>query len=188
VTNQIPITQSPLSGNGVHLRPVKPQHVPFLYRAGRLTAHEKPYLFRGQIPTLESVTLNSQNDPCLVKFVILTDQSSEPVGICFVNELDLRNRFAKIGMFLVPGDELISIGARAVNLLLHYVFGNWDLRKIYAYTGQFPFERLKAALGTFFRLEGHLVAQYAYEGQVWDEDILAFYPTAFESFDRYLTE
>jgi RimJ/RimL family protein N-acetyltransferase len=97
-------------------------------------------------------------------------ENSNFVGACSLQQIDLRNRHAELGIWMAGREQRSQgYGTEAVRLLLGYGFEVLRLDKIYLGVYDFNEGGLRAYERVGFRYEGRLQNMLHYEGRYWDE-------------------
>jgi len=106
--------------------------------------------------------------------VVLTSEPRSPVGHVVAYNANLRDGSCHIG---VVGDRQVGAGIlEATALFFEYLFAHWPFRKLLMETPEFNAQQFASALTSgLLREEGRLVNQQFYDGEYWDEIILAIY-------------
>jgi RimJ/RimL family protein N-acetyltransferase len=68
-----------------------------------------------------------------------------------------------------------------IGLFFEYVFGCWDVRKLYMEVAEYNFPQMESGIGRFFELEGRLRNHTYLAGKHWDQLTLALYRDAWTS-------
>jgi RimJ/RimL family protein N-acetyltransferase len=96
--------------------------------------------------------------------------AGEMIGTCSLQHIDLRNRHAELGIWLVSEQwHGKGLGTEAVRLLLDYAFEVVRLDKVYLGVYDFNKGGLRAYERAGFRYEGRLRQMIYYDGRYWDE-------------------
>jgi RimJ/RimL family protein N-acetyltransferase/acyl carrier protein len=162
---------SPLESSSIILRPVTGADEPYLYRL--LTTGDQLVRFRlrGMTPSPESFHQFIW-ERVVAQFVATTRQG-RPVGLVSCFDPDFRNRYAYVAAVADP--ELVGTGlmAEAAMVFISYVFGEFDLRKVYAESLEPNFEQFAHGAGRFFEIEGRLRDHEYLGGRYVDALLLA---------------
>lgn len=180
------VRQSPLTGCLVQLEPLGPHHKELVHTLSELALTTRPYLFHKQNGDLLPAWEDMYNHYCFVKLVIISHETGEPVGLCMAYDLNLRDRVACLGLDILPDCTVDLVVAEAAGLLINYILTNWDLRKLYVYSGRYPHFHLHDSLSSFFLEEGCLREHYLFNSQTWDDTIFAFYSYGLDNFNKQL--
>ncbi len=96
--------------------------------------------------------------------------SSQFAGACSLQQIDMRNRHAELGVWMAGRDKRgLGYGTEAVHLLLGYAFEVVRLEKVYLGVYDFNEAGIRSYERAGFRYEGRLSQMIYYEGRYWDE-------------------
>jgi RimJ/RimL family protein N-acetyltransferase len=91
-------------------------------------------------------------------------------GMCNLQDIDMRNRHAEIGIWLASRDlRGLGYGTDAIQALLPYAFEVVNLEKLHLGVYDFNEGGMRAYEHAGFRYEGRLRHMIYYEGRWWDE-------------------
>jgi RimJ/RimL family protein N-acetyltransferase len=96
--------------------------------------------------------------------------SGKFVGACSLQHIDMRNRYAELGIWMAaPEFRGLGYGTDAVQILLRYGFEVVRLDKIQLGVYDFNEAGLRSYERVGFRYEGRLRQMIYYDGRYWDE-------------------
>jgi len=162
---------SPLESASIVLRPVTGADEPYLYRLLTSGDHLVRYRLRGMTPSPESFH-QFVWDRVVAQFVAVTRQG-QPVGIVSCFDPDFRNRYAYVAAVADPSVQGNGLMAEATRLFVSYVFGEFDLRKLYAESLEPNYEQFAHGAGRLFEVEGRLRDHEFMGGRYVDALLLA---------------
>lgn len=161
-----------LKGPSVSLVGVTPDVYPYLYDLAVTGLNHHRWRFHGTTPSFESFVQYLHSD-VLVQFLVIENQTSEPIGhvLCYAG--DLRNGTAFLG--IVMGDDALGSGSggEAGLLLTEYLFSAYPLRKLYAEIPEFSVGAVASAMEGLWSQEGILRDHFYSRGDYWDQHLFA---------------
>ena len=162
---------TPLESASIILRPVTAADEPYLFRL--LTTGEQlvRYRLRGMTPSPESFHQFIW-DRVVAQFVAVTRQG-HPVGLVSCFDPDFRNRYAYVAAVADPEVQGNGLMAEATRLFVRYLFGEFDLRKLYAESLEPNYEQFSHGAGRLFEVEGRLRDHEYLGGRYVDALLLA---------------
>jgi RimJ/RimL family protein N-acetyltransferase len=164
----------PLQGEEVFLRPVWPEDYEYLYALAISDDLAFRWRFHGGVPNYEAFVHALSHD-VLAEFIVVATQTQERSGVVAGYDADLWSGHCHIGM-VMPAELLHNgAGVEAATLFINYLFTTWNFRKLYAESVAFYFPSVAAGLGESLTLEGTLKDHEYFDGQYWDQPILAIY-------------
>ncbi len=166
-----PPVSSPLESSSIVLRPVTGADEPYLYRLLTSGDHLVRYRLRGMTPSPESFH-QFVWDRVVAQFVAVTHQG-QPVGVVSCFDPDFRNRYAYVAAVADPSVQGNGLMAEATRLFVSYVFGEFDLRKLYAESLEPNYEQFAHGAGRLFEVEGRLRDHEYLGGRYVDALLLA---------------
>jgi hypothetical protein len=179
-----------LSGKHVALRPLQAEDYPALSRwETQLGAR---WRLRGMTPSPEE-WLRRLWHGVLVQFVVLNNEANvvgnsivdglsrteRKVGLVSVYEPDFTNGHAKLASARFEPEAKGPHMMFGVGLTMHYVFTNWNLRKLYLEIPEFNLGQFDDGWREFFEPEGTRREHRFYDGRYWDEHTFAIYRERF---------
>ncbi len=165
-----------LTGQKVRLRPLHSDDLAIIQQA--YTDLDLQLITDGDSPPLTDVQVRefweeiiTSPGPNLRYFAIEALGEGSPfVGACSLQQIDLRNRHAELGVWMASREQRgQGYGTEAVRLLLAYGFEVLRLDKVYLGAYDFNEGGLRAYERVGFRYEGRLQNMLHYEGRYWDE-------------------
>jgi acyl carrier protein len=168
-----PIVTSPLESSSIVLRPVTAADEPYLFRLLAGGEQLVRYRLRGMTPSPEAFHQFIW-DRVVAQFVAFSRQG-HPVGLVSCFDPDFRNRHAHIAAVADPEVKGNGLMAEATKLFVTYVFGEFDLRKLYAETLEPNYEQFAHGAGKLFEVEGRLREHEYVGGRYVDALLLASY-------------
>jgi RimJ/RimL family protein N-acetyltransferase/acyl carrier protein len=162
---------TPLESSSIVLRPVTAADEPYLYHL--LTSGDQlvRYRLRGMTPSPESFH-QFVWDRVVAQFVAVTRQG-QPVGVVSCFDPDFRNRYAYVAAVADPAMQGNGLMAEATRLFVTYLFGEFDLRKLYAESLEPNYEQFAHGAGRLFEVEGRLREHEYLGGRYVDALLLA---------------
>jgi RimJ/RimL family protein N-acetyltransferase len=174
----------PMEGRHVYLRPITPGDYPWLQNAELTSELAMRWRFRGATPSPEQWS-EAIWGGALAQFLIAERQSDEPTGVVAVYRPNFQQRHAALAAarFDSGKSPVMILG---IALFLRYVFACWDFRKLYLELPEYNYSQFASGLGRIFEIEGRLRDHNYFDGQLWDEVILAIYRDAWAKNGRLL--
>lgn len=162
-----------LATKHVLLRPVVSEDHPFLYHLA--TSPETGYRWRfgGYVPSVSAFEATLW-DSIHVQFVVVGRQSSERIGHVTAYSASHTMGHVYIGVVMRP-DKRTGLGIEATGLLIDYLFATWNFRKLYIEVASFNMDQFASILDRFAVEEGVRRDHLWYNGQFWDQHILAVF-------------
>ncbi|MGZ4681040.1 MAG: GNAT family N-acetyltransferase [Acidimicrobiales bacterium] len=162
---------TPLESSSIVLRPLSGADEPYLYRL--LTSGDQlvRYRLRGMTPSPESFH-QFVWERVVAQFVAVTRQG-QPVGVVSCFDPDFRNRYAYVAAVADPAVQGTGLMAEATRLFVTYLFGEFDLRKLYAESLEPNYEQFAHGAGRLFEVEGRLREHEYLGGRYVDALLLA---------------
>lgn len=158
--------------NGLALRPLEAEHVPFLYYLATSELTGFRWRFRGAVPSAETFQ-TALTQGVMTQFVVVLEDSGEPVGEVVAYNADHPNGTAYVAAVFRPDLMHTGLPVGAFLLFLRYLFQVWNFRKVYLEMPSYNFELIASGTGRWFDIEGRLRDFTYYAGQFWDEYLLA---------------
>jgi RimJ/RimL family protein N-acetyltransferase len=158
----------------IQLDPVTPETFPFLYALAVDEEVGYRWRFRGSVPSPETFQ-NTFWQGTLVQFVVTMTGAAEPIGhvVCYGH--DAGHQYAFVGLVFAPPVLGTGLPLEAASCFLNYLFGTWNLRKVYFEVPEFNFPQFASGAGHYFHEEGRLRQHEFYAGRFWDKLYLAVY-------------
>ena len=126
-----------LKGKKVYLRALEPEDLDFIFKIENdeslweLSHTQTPY---SKFLIKEYLT-NAHKDIYETKqfrFVI-SDYADNALGLIDLFDFDFKNKRVGLGILILnPEDRNIGIGTETLNLVINYVFSNFDMQQVYA--------------------------------------------------------
>jgi RimJ/RimL family protein N-acetyltransferase/acyl carrier protein len=162
---------SPLESASIVLRPATGADEPYLFRL--LTSGDQlvRYRLRGMTPSPEAFHQFIW-DRVVAQFVAFSRQG-HPVGLVSCFDPDFRNRHAYVAAVADPEVKGNGLMAEATRLFVSYLFGEFDLRKLYAESLEPNYEQFAHGAGRLFEVEGRLREHEYVGGRYVDALLLA---------------
>jgi len=173
-----------LEGRHVALRPITPEEYAWLQRAELSEELSMRWRFRGATPSPEQWA-EAVWAGALAQFLVVERQSEEPAGVVAVYRPNFQQGHAALGAarFASARSPVMILG---IALFLRYVFACWNFRKLYMELPEYNYSQFASGLGRIFEIEGLLREHNYFDGQLWDEVILAIYREAWAKHGRLL--
>jgi RimJ/RimL family protein N-acetyltransferase len=165
-----------LTGQKVKLRPLHSNDLEVIQQA--YTDLDLQLITDGDSPPLTDVQVREfweeiiTNPGASLRYFAIEalGEGSPFVGACSLQQIDLRNRHAELGVWMASREQRgQGYGTEAVRLLLAYGFEVLRLDKVYLGAYDFNEGGLRAYERVGFRYEGRLQNMLHYEGRYWDE-------------------
>jgi RimJ/RimL family protein N-acetyltransferase len=164
----------PLQGPEVFLRLVWPDDYEYLYALALSDDVGFRWRFHGGVPNYETFVHSLSHD-VLAQFIVVARQTQERSGLIVCYDADLWSGYCHIGMVMPPELLRSGVGVEAATLFIDYLFKTWSFRKLYAESVAFCSPSVAAGFGERLTLEGTLKDHEYFDGQYWDQPILAIY-------------
>jgi RimJ/RimL family protein N-acetyltransferase len=171
------------TGRWVSLVPVTNRFVEFLYQLAINEENGFRWLLVGAVPPPDVFQQNLWKG-VLAQFVVLERRSSAPIGVVVAYNPELHHGFAYLGADFLPAVEGTGLGIEAVDIFIEYVFGTYNLRKLYLEVPEYNVPFMSNLAGGVFKEEGRLRQHTFYQGTYWDRHLLALYRDDFDSVPR----
>lgn len=156
----------------IALRPVAPEHVPFLYHLAIREDVGYRWRFRGAVPDMDTFQANLRQG-VLSQFVVVSEPVGEPAGQVICYNADLARGIGYVAAAFTPEHTANALPVTSVSLFVRYVFQVWNLRKLYLEMISYNFDQIASGAGHHFDVEGRLRDHSYYDGRYWDEYLLA---------------
>jgi hypothetical protein len=134
--------------------------------------------YRGSTPSPEQWAQTLWNT-VLAQFLVVSADSEEPLGIVVLYRPAFQHGWAYVAAARFDGGGPSYQFMLGVVLFIEYSFRHWDLRKMYMELPEYNLEQFVSGNERFFEIEGRLVGHTFYDGQHWDELVLAIYRDTF---------
>jgi len=118
-------------------------------------------------------------------FAIETLDGSKYIGGCGMNQVDWKNRYAVVGIFI--GDEQYrgkGFGSDAMRVLLRFVFDEMNLNRVKLFVFSFNQRAIKSYLKCGFRQEGTMRQEIFREGQYHDTVVMGILRSEWEKLNN----
>ncbi|MBN2226402.1 MAG: GNAT family N-acetyltransferase [candidate division Zixibacteria bacterium] len=102
-------------------------------------------------------------------FVIVRKEDHELVGKLSYFHLNMLNRSAELGYLVAPDERAQGYAKEGIRLLVHYLFRNQNLNKVYAQTASFNKPSIALLESLDFKLDGTLRQHHYYNGDLYDD-------------------
>jgi len=163
-----------LIGRHVYLRAVTPQDFGFLHATETSGELGPRWRFRGATPSPEQWSHSTWGN-VLAQFLVATTKDNSPVGMVAVHQANFQDGHAQLSAArFKPSDKTPSM-MLGLAIFLQYVFGCWDLRKLYMEVPEYNYSQFSSGVGNFFEIEGRLRDHLYSGGRFWDQLTLAIY-------------
>lgn len=173
-----------LHGRHVYLRPVTPGDYPWLQQAELSSELAMRWRFRGSTPSPEQWTQVIWAG-ALAQFLVIEGRSDEPAGIVDLYRANFQQGHAALGAARFS-DGKSPVMILGIALFLRYVFACWNFRKIYMELPEYNYSQFASGLGRMFEIEGRLREHNYFDGELWDELVLAIYRDGWAKHGRLL--
>jgi RimJ/RimL family protein N-acetyltransferase len=163
-----------LEGRHVVLQPVRLQDYDML-RSVEFSQHLAPlWRHQGATPSPERWQA-SLWDGVLAQFIAIDRSQTKAIGIVCLYNVDHRHGHGFLAAAKFEPNRRSPVFLEAVSLFIDYVFGCWNLRKLYLEATEMALAQYGSGVGRFFVEEGRLRAHRYFAGRYWDSHILALY-------------
>jgi RimJ/RimL family protein N-acetyltransferase len=102
-------------------------------------------------------------------FAILLKQTDEYMGGCGINDIDWKNRFATLGIFLGKPFWNQGYGTEAFGILINFIFSEMNMNKVKLFVYSFNQRAIRSYEKCGFRVEGVLRQEIFRDGQYFDQ-------------------
>lgn len=173
-----------LEGRHVLLRPITLDDYAWVQDAELSSELSMRWRFRGSTPSPEQWA-QAIWAGTLAQFLIVERQSEQPAGIVALYQANFQQGHASLAAakFTQTKSPAMILG---IALFLRYVFACWNLRKLYMELPEYNYPQFSSGLGRIFEVEGRLREHTYFDGQLWDEVILAIYRDRWQEHGRLL--
>ncbi|MEJ3749949.1 GNAT family protein [Actinomycetes bacterium KLBMP 9797] len=167
-----------LATQALHLTPVRPDDLGFLYGFAARPDVSYRWRYRGVPPPIErfNETLWRQ---VVVQFVARRTADHEPVGHLLAFAADASGTHAHVGAVFLPEYAGTGLAAQGVATFVRYLFRVYPFRKLYLDIPGFNWPQVSSGEGRLFQVEGILRGHNYYAGRYWDEYLCAIYADQF---------
>jgi hypothetical protein len=173
-----------LDGRHVYLRAITPQDYPLLQTAEMGAELSIRWRFRGATPSPEQWAQTIWGG-ALAQFLVIERRSEEATGVVAIYRANFQHRHAALAAARFESGES-PVMILGIALFLRYVFACWDFRKLYLELPEYNYSQFASGLERIFEIEGLLHEHNYFDGQMWDEVILAIYREAWAEHGRLL--
>lgn len=174
---------NPLRGRWVSLRAVTLSDYEALRMAELDGSVIVGYRHRGQTPGPEQWA-QALWGGVLAQFVVVRNETGEPVGTVAAYGADHRNGHVHLAAFVFPQFQRLAWPIEGTTIFLDYLFGVFPFRKVYADTLQPNAEQFSTTLSDMTKEEGRRIAHEWFDGQYVDLITYAIYREDWEAFRR----
>jgi hypothetical protein len=174
-----------VEGRHIYLRPVTPGDYGWMQKADSAGDLSIRWRFRGATPSPEQ-WLQSIWGGTLAQFLVVERRGDQPKGVVALYRVNFQHGHGALAAARLT-DETSPVMVLGIALFLRYVFTCWNLRKLYMEVPEFNYPQMASGLGRLFEVEGKLRDHTFYDGQYWDELVLAVYRDAWLERGRWLT-
>lgn len=174
----------PMEGRHVYLRAITPEDYPWLQSAELSSELSMRWRFRGATPSPESWAQTIWGG-ALAQFLVVERKTDVPAGIVAVYRPNFQNGHAALAAARFGGGES-PVMILGIGLFLRYVFACWNFRKLYLELPEYNYAQFASGLNRIFEIEGVLRDHNYFDGQLWDELVLAIYRDAWAKHGRLL--
>ncbi|WP_048601576.1 GNAT family N-acetyltransferase [Rubeoparvulum massiliense] len=106
-------------------------------------------------------------------FAIELLESGEYIGGCGVNQVDWKNRYAVVGIFLGKPYWNKGYGTDAMNVLVRFIFEQMNMNKVQLFTYAFNPRAIRSYEKCGFKVEGILRQHIFRDGAYHDEYVMS---------------
>lgn len=159
--------------SSLRVRPCTDADVPFLWRLFSAEEISYRWIFRGRIPTPETVKANLHR-PNILPQIVEETRTGTPFGYLVAYDISYGNGHAHFGT-VIDAEHLGSgAGVTAALLFADYLFAVLPLRKLYLRSIAYSFAQYRSLVAHgYARIEGVLRDYEYFGGRYWDVYILA---------------
>jgi hypothetical protein len=164
--------ESPLTGRYVRLEAITQHDYEWLFRIEVDSAAAARGRLRGQTPDPAAWEAGVWAG-VLAQFMVVTGDI-KPITLGVVRACNLNaDGHAHITALRLGPDEPSPLFMLGLILFVEYVFTCWNLRKLYIEVPGWSYGQIASGEGKLFRVEGFLQEHYYFNGEFWDQYILA---------------
>ena len=163
-----------MHGRHVYLRPPGHQDYEALRLAETTGEVAIRWRFRGTTPSPEQWAASIWHS-ALAQFLVVRTRDHAPIGITHVYRHSFQDQHAYLGAAGLQPRARSPLLLLGVGLFIEYVFSCWNFQKLYLEVPEYNAQLLGSGIGRLFQLEGRLRRHSYYDGQRWDQLILALY-------------
>lgn len=158
---------------GTRIRPASTDDVPFLWRLFGDDEISYRWIFRGRMPTLETVK-NNLNRPDIIPHIAESVEDGHPIGYIVAYDINYSNGHTHLGAVFDPDHVGSGVGITATMLFADYLFTVLPLRKLYMRSIAYSFAQYRSLVDRGYAVIEGVLQEYEYfSGSYWDVYILA---------------
>jgi hypothetical protein len=158
----------------VYLRAIGPDDYMYLQLVETSTELASTGRFRGATPSPEQ-WIHMTWEGTVAQFIVVSKTRDQPVGIVRLSDANFQDGHARLTVTKFDPRGRRPVMLLGAGLFIDYVFGCWDLRKLYMHVPEYNFDDVASGLERFFVIEGRLRQHLAQGGNLWDQFLLAIY-------------
>jgi len=162
------------TGRWIRLVPLQSHHHEFLYELATNEEFGYRWRFGGAVPTLEVFEQNLWAN-VLAQFTVVERRSGSLIGMVVAYNADLTQGHVYVGGVMTSGVQRTGLGIEAFHVFSRYLFGTWNLRKLYFDVPEYNVEFLASGIGNILKEEGRFRQHTYYGGRYWDRFVFALY-------------
>ena len=162
------------AGNGVHMLPVRPDDLGFLYALAALPETGFRWRYRGVPPSVEEFARDLWKG-VLVQCIVRRDGDDEPVGHVVAYTADPHARFCHVGAVFAAPFTGTGLAAYTVAMFVRYLFHTFPFVKVYLEIPGYNWPQVSSGAVVDFEVEGVLREHHWYAGRTWDQYLCAVY-------------
>ena len=163
-----------LRGRHVHLRIVVPDDYTYLQLVETSGELAPRWRLRGSTPSPQDWVQGSWSG-VLAQFMIVANRDQTRVGLVTAFQANFQDGHARLAATRFDPHSRSPLMVLGFGLFVEYVFRCWNLRKLYLDVPEYNYAQLASARDRIFTLEGRLRDHYYFDGQYWDQLLLAIY-------------
>ncbi|MCF2525813.1 GNAT family N-acetyltransferase [Yinghuangia soli] len=155
------------------MRPADDADIPFLWALFATDEVSYRWVYRGRIPTPESIRMNLQR-PDVLGHIIEDTRGQKQLGYVGAFDVNDRNGHAQLGTVVGPDQQQTGVGVTATMLFADYLFTILPLRKLYLQSLDYNYAQFSSLVSRgYASVEGVLREHEFFAGRYWDIHVLS---------------
>ena len=114
------------------------------------------------------------------QFVIVGVHDRKTLGLVMAYRPSFQDGHAWFGVEKFDAGQRSPLVVLGASLFIEYVFKCWNLTKLYIEVAEYNASQFQSGMGDLFELEGRMRDHFWYDGERWDQLILALYRERWE--------
>lgn len=163
-----------LSGRHVYLRSVTPEDFKTIQHMEMSDALAVRWRLRGATPgpgQWAEMTTRS----VLAQFLVISRKRNVPLGLVVAYKANFQYGHAYLAATSFTPAQRSPLMVWGIYLFIRYVFSCWNFHKLYMEVPEYNLGQFASGVDRLFTIEGRLRDHSFYDGERWDEYLLALY-------------